>query len=308
MRRGTFGAAEALTGIDGTRSSLTVDPMLSLLSASNFKAMPWLERSQLLTTLGGSVRFSDKKPNVIVGPNGAGKSALLDALALRFLASQSGVSALDDKYLTGVDAKDLWSRSADWRQDWRYLEGLEVRTDNGPALYYRPNHIPGNESDVTHALMCGYEREARAFDALTREKSSGQKSQALLERLVQALRGEALPADYVEKNWRFGRAARSREDIARPGWVGPWEYQAEVLKELVKDGAQGRPLVLMDEPEQSLDARAEVQLWKAIEAADCSRMQVIVATHSVYPLLHPGKFRIIEAVEGYARDVRALMR
>ncbi len=282
--------------------------MLHSVSALNFKAMPWLEGSQLMTQLGGSVRFSDKKPNVIVGPNGAGKSALLDALALRFLASQSGLSALDDKYLTGVDSKGLWSRSADWRQDWRFLEGLEARTDNGPALYYRPNHIPGNESDVTHALMCGYEREARAFDALTRDKSSGQKSQSLLERVLEVLRGEALPTDYVEKNWRYGRAPRSHEEIARPGWTGPWEYQAEVLKALVKDAAQGRPLVLMDEPEQSLDARAEVQLWKVIEAVDCSRVQVIVATHSLYPLLHPGKFRIIEAVDGYARDVRALMR
>jgi predicted ATPase len=63
----------------------------------------------------------------------------------------------------------------------------------------------------------------------------------------------------------------------------------------------------MDEPEQSLDALAELVLWRQIAAADMSKMQVIVATHSLYPLMHPEKFNIIEAVPGYSESVMQLL-
>jgi predicted ATPase len=64
---------------------------------------------------------------------------------------------------------------------------------------------------------------------------------------------------------------------------------------------------MMDEPEQSLDAKAEMLLWGQIAKADCDKVQVIVATHSLYPLMHPELFHLIEAVPGYAQEVRKLM-
>lgn len=283
--------------------------MLKTLSAKDFKALAHLETSQLMTHHKGKLKFSLTKPNVLVGPNGAGKSALLDTIALRFLASQTGESALDDKYMMGHDAEANWSRENSWTRDYKFLEGLKVETDNGPVAYYRPHHIPGNEADVTHALMCGYDKEARAFDKLTRDKSSGQKSQALLARLLAALDGSGLPTGYKLHNWRYGRELRDMYEVSRQqGYTGPWEYQAEVLKAFVATAEGAVPLVLMDEPEQSLDAKAQMQLWKAISTADCSRMQVIVATHSVYPLLHAKQFNIIESEPGYAAQVLELMR
>jgi predicted ATPase len=64
----------------------------------------------------------------------------------------------------------------------------------------------------------------------------------------------------------------------------------------------------MDEPEQSLDAWASATLWSRIAEADCAKVQIVVATHSWYPILHPEAFNIIEAVPGFLEEVRSLIQ
>jgi predicted ATPase len=278
--------------------------MLTSLAVKDFQAIPYLETSELLTRHKGKLKFSTTLPNVIVGPNGAGKTALMETLAFRFLAQLTGTSRLDGGFTSKGDGAALWTKADGWRDDWTFMKGLTVETDNAPARYYRPGHIPGNEVGIAHAMMTGYFDEAKAYGELVDQKSSGQKSQALLASLLDVLAGLNLPRTYGTHNWGYGREPR---DLNRQQWTGPWEYQAEVLKALFANVDGGMPLVLMDEPEQSLDARAEMHLWNALSAVDCSNLQVIVATHSVYPLLHPEKFNIIEGTKGYARDVLKLM-
>ncbi len=274
--------------------------MIETVAVQGFSAIPYLERTALMSRHQGQLKFSRSKPNVIVGPNGSGKSALLQALALRFLAYFLDASSFDNHYLT----EPYWTNASRWGHEWEYLKGLTAKTDNAPALFYRPGHIPGNECDHTHAMLTGYFETAKAHARLVDNKSSGQQSQALQAKMLAALAGTDLPSDYDSINWSYGREPH---EIPRQQWTGSHVYQAEALKKQFSDTTGGVPLILMDEPEQSLDARAEMQLWAALAAADCSRMQVIVATHSVYPLLHRGKFNIIEAEEGYAAQVLELM-
>lgn len=275
--------------------------MISSLAVENFTAVPYLETSFLMHTHGGNVSFSDKKPNVIVGPNGAGKSALLTALALQTLAYFTGISAFDDHYVNGTNSDAFWSAGGSWSRSFTFLPGLACRSDNGPALYYRPSHIPGNDHSVAAAMMCGYFEQARAYGRLTKDKSSGQQCQALLARLQAMLAGEAQLDGYEFVNWRFGTEARQPNHLACS-----FDYKAEELKKHYL-GARGKPVLLLDEPEQSLDARAELRLWKQLADVDTRRLQVIVATHSLYPLLHPERFHVLEAVPGYAAEVRALL-
>lgn len=277
--------------------------LTSLTVAPTFAAVPYLHSSSLMQRHAGALTFSTSKPNVIVGPNGAGKSALLNALALRFLASQTGDSSLDGRYMRDRDNEGLWTKSSGWSHDWEFMAGLTVDTDNAPARYYRPGHVPGNETSAVHAMMCGYMDEAKAFARLTEDKSSGQKSLALLDAVMPLLAGKDLPRQYALRNWSGGREPR-KLDHSRHNM--PWDYQREVLRELFGPVNGGVPLVLMDEPEQSLDALAEMRLWRAIAGVNCNELQVIVATHSLYPLLHPDSFNIIEAVDGYAASVREL--
>ena len=278
--------------------------MIRKLRSKGFKAVAHLETSQLMQAHPKGLSFSTTKPNVIVGPNGAGKSAAVTAMSLVTLSNFTGVSSFDDHYVVGRDSDDLWSRERSWGHDYEFLKGLEVDTDDAPAFYFRPGHIPGNEADVTHAMMTGYWEDASAYARLTERKSSGQQGQALLERIHGVLRGESTPKR-TRVNWRFGDTPA---DLDRPAYASSFDYQANVLLKRFGGASEATlPLVLMDEPEQSLDAKAEMQLWSAIASADCTKVQVIAASHSVYPLLHPERFNIIEAVKGYASEVKALL-
>jgi ABC-type cobalamin/Fe3+-siderophores transport system ATPase subunit len=278
--------------------------MIIEMNVKEFRGISYLESSNLMKRHKGRLAFASDKPNVLVGPNGAGKSAVMQTLALRFLAYFSGASTFDDKYLRDSEADAWWTKEVYWRDNAEWLKGLKCKTDNGPALYYRPGHIPGNECSITHSMMMGYFEQAKAYGMLVKDKSSGQQSQAVLQRILDALAGRELPTDYAQLNWPYGRKLKEAGGQGHPGHFAP---QAEALKKCYPPDTVGIPLILMDEPEQSLDARAEGQLWNAIAHADCSRMQVIVATHSLYPLLHRDKFNLIESEPGFIKDVLALM-
>lgn len=280
--------------------------MIHSLSVKDFKAVPYLETSALMVSHKRCVKFSSDKPNVIVGPNGAGKSALMTALALQTLSFYIGESAFDDQYALSNEAREFWTDTRGWREDYVYLPGLSCETDNAPALYYRPNHIPGNDDSIGAAMMCGYGKQADIYWKQVHQKSSGQQSQALLKKVIALLLGESEPLAYQYVHWRSGKVAI---DLTQGrGYVNDFDYKFEVLRNRYANPPAGaRPLVLMDEPEQSLDARAEAILWGQVAQADCTKVQVIVATHSLYPLMHPELFNLIEAVPGYIDEVRALM-
>jgi energy-coupling factor transporter ATP-binding protein EcfA2 len=268
--------------------------------------VPYLESSSLMQNHKGTVNFSASKPNVLIGPNGSGKSALLTALAMRFLAYYYKRSALDWNYVSSSRDAQLWGEPNPWySRDYEYMPGLLVKSDNAPALYYRPGHVPGNEPATGHALMCGYPKEALAYQELTENKSHGQQNQAVQAEMLDALAGTGLPADYLEINWGRGRQSVKFD---RSRHRSEWDDKANALLKLAELGGSAVPLILMDEPEQSLDAKSELNLWNRIAKADCSAMQLIVATHSMYPFLHPERFNLIETEPGYLNSVLALLK
>jgi len=281
--------------------------MITELRADGFAAIPYLESSSLLRTHGQRLTFSLAKPNIVVGPNGSGKTALLDTLAIRFLTYFSSESTLDRRYVLDVDSRRWWTRTDPGRDEYVWLQGLVCATDNAPALYYRPGHVPGNEPTIADAMMGQYWEQAREYARLVEHKSSGQQNQAVLEHILRALGGEELPVRYAHMNWEFGtepRDARKREPF---GYGGDVYIKAEILKALYRPAAAAIPLIFMDEPEQSLDVKTEAQLWSRICRADCARMQIIVATHSMYPLMHRHKFHLIETETGFVEEVLALL-
>ncbi len=282
--------------------------MITAMAAKGFTGVAYLEGSALMQRHKGSLSFSTVKPNVVVGPNGSGKSALMQTLAIRFLAHFTGKSTFDDKYVTSTESKDWWTKVRQWGDDYTWLSGLNCKTDNGPVLYYRPGHVPGNEVSVTHAMLTGYPDESRDYARMVEHKSSGEQSRALLAAIGEALSGKGAPSKYLRKNWRYGdKAIDLSASRARMGYVGSYDYQAETLKALYTPNADAMPVLMMDEPEASLDAMAEAELWSKIANANCERVQVIVATHSLYPMMHRDRFHIIECKAGYVDDVLALM-
>lgn len=281
--------------------------MLKHLELKNFSGVAHFATSALMTHHKGRLSFSEDKPTVVIGPNGSGKSALLTTLAIRFLAYYMGVSTLDGKFVKDQESEAWWTNSSRWGHDYAFLKGLDLVTDNAPAVYYRPGHIPGNEGCLTTSMMLGYWEHTRAYARAVENRSSGQGNRALLERAFSMLQGRELPVGFERVSWNY---PDELVDLASSrGYVGPWDHKAEVLKSMFLSTGSGqkKPLLLMDEPEQSLDALAELSLWQALAKADCTGLQVIVATHSLYPLLHPEQFHVIEAVPGYRQKVQALL-
>lgn len=278
--------------------------MFKRIQASNFKAVPYLEGTKIMKCHPDGIIFSSEKPNVIIGPNGAGKSAVLNALALKSLSFYTGQSNFDKNFINSTDSDNYWTTENSWSSKTEFLKGLDVDTDLGPALYYRPNHIPGNEKGISHAMMCGYFEEAKAYGTLVRHKSSGQQCLAVQKKVMDALAGNIEDIKYTYINWGYGQGAPEPRD--NRFYSGNLDVRADTIKTIYQ-GALGVPVVMLDEPEQSLDALAEAALWNTIGSADCSILQIIVATHSLYPILHPEKFNIIEAELGYLDRVRAIL-
>jgi len=281
--------------------------MLTELSTKNFAGISYLESSSLMKTHGQKLTFSTAKPNVIVGPNASGKTALLDTLAIRFLTYFSGESTLDRRYVLDVDARPWWTKSGKKPDEYVWLKGLTCQSDNAPALYYRPGHVPGNEPTIADAMMGEYWEQAKEYAKLVERKSSGEQNQAVLGKIIQALEGGELPRRYAYMNWEFGATARDVSKLDTFAYGRDAYIKAEVLKALYRPASNAIPLVLMDEPEQSLDVKAEAQLWSSIAKADCRRMQIIAATHSMYPLIHRNSFNLIETEAGFVDAVLEIM-
>jgi energy-coupling factor transporter ATP-binding protein EcfA2 len=280
--------------------------MIRTIFAKDFAAVPYLEGSRLMQSHPDGIGFSTEKPNVIVGPNGAGKSALMKTLSLLTLSYQMGVSALEGKYLDELRSTPLWGhRGQRWNNDHVYLPGLEADSDFAPAIYYRPGHVPGNERMVTSAMMTGYFDEAKEYARLTDKKSSGQQCSALLSRVEAVLAGDVSTLKRYDTS-RWGCGVKP-SDLSKVRYPDDRAYRIEVFK--ARYGRQAEdvlPVLLMDEPEQSLDARSELEFWRKVAAVDTTKVQVIAATHSLYPILNPDRFHLIEAEPGYAESVRAL--
>jgi len=258
-----------------------------------FKAVPYLPTTKLMQRFKNGLHFSTIKPNVIVGPNGSGKSALLKALALRTLSWFTGVSTLDHRYMSSIDARAWWSDAPNWWGTPLWLCGLHVYGDIGPAVYYRPGLIPGDEVGITHAMMMGYDKEAREYAELTEHKSSGQANLACLKRAIDTVTGQR-----QAKLLRTTLSSTPKEKRA-DRFESVYSKQERVLNELYVQTTDN-PVVLMDEPEQSLDALANIDMWDYLMCGDYKQSQLIVATHSLYPLLkYRDRIELIEPVPGY---------
>lgn len=276
--------------------------MIRSIKAKDFKAVPYLEQSLIMSTNNHVVEFSDEKVNVIVGPNGSGKSALLNALSLYTLSSLTGKSLLHDDYTCMFS--DFWTRKYNTYGECYFLTGLDVDSDIPAAMYYRPNHVPGNRDFVAEALMCGYSSEAKEFSQKTKNKSSGQQCSALLSKMIDVISGVSTVPDYTKSSsFRFDPERASNKAYA------DMNAKEMVLfdKYETKRDKNAKPVILMDEPEQSLDALSELKLWNKIGENDCGRQQIIVATHSLYPILNKDKFNIIESSPGYVSEVLGSM-
>lgn len=281
--------------------------MLSSIKLEDFKAMPYLAKTPLMLNNSQRITFAPDRPNVIVGPIGSGKSALLEALALRYLAYFLPVTTFSAEYVLAAERKSWWKNDGpSWNPSFAFLPGLITEGMPGTCLYYHPDYIPGRQATASHAMMLGYTHAAKEYAEQSRNRSAGQKNYALLKKAIDVLSSRELLVGLNYKDWLYGTKPGQFKAVGGPGQL-PVEciQKADVLLKLVAPAVDDKPLLLLDNPERALDARSELTLWRHIEMADCQSMQIVVATHSIYPLMRPDLFNIIEAVPGYCASVLA---
>lgn len=277
----------------------------SLKITPEFAAVPHLANTTLMANHPAGISFSTAKPNVIVGPNGAGKSALMKTLSIKTLSHMTGRSCLDKSYFN----EKYWKRPKySWLHDYEFLPGLILEGEADPTLFYRPGHIPGNREGIAHAMMAGYFEEAKSFGLMTKDKSTGQQHLAALAALDNLLDGYADAMKYGFANWDESRKLLDLKKILERPHVFESQVKAELLKQqYLKESPSETAIMLGDEPEQSLDARAAIEFWKRVANIDSSKVQVIIASHSLYPIQYPDRFNIIEAEPGYLKAVQRLL-
>lgn len=278
--------------------------MLTSVSVeSPFAAVSYLADTLLMSTQQRKVRLDITKPNVIIGPNGSGKSAFLRALSLLTLSNLTGVTSLSDRYVSFNNK--LWDLDGEsYLKNWCFLQGLMFEGVLNPTYYYRPGFIPNEERCLTTALMCGFEKEARKVGELTGKFSSGQAAKNLMSHLFDLLDAqENQPASHP--TWRY--PTQSDKFKFQRGYMGDAETQALALVRHHESFETQQRLIILDEPEQSLDAYQEALLWERLAAVDCNKTQLVIATHSAHPIMNDSHFNLIETVASYAAVTRALI-
>lgn len=271
--------------------------MIKHIHFTDFTAVPHLMGTSLMKHNKGTITLSTEKINILVGPNGSGKSSFINALTLRYLADLTGRSEFRSHYLGKTGYECCWSlvdKARGWSREWAYMDGMQVSGDDGAVHYYRPLHVPGNETSATHAMCAGFFEQGKSFHQAIKDKSDGQMRKTLLNRITQV--STSADAAKFSVAWPYG-PHDERRDL--PYGAQQWEARAEHLKAMFSPKPDARPLLILDEPEQSLDLLEQAQMWQSLKSIDLSKCQVLVSTHSIHPLLNPEGFSFIEGDEGY---------
>lgn len=246
-------------------------------------------QTDLLTTHANKVAFSSNKINVLIGPNGSGKSTLLRHLAVRFLCLDRGYTSIDRSLCDR--AYEKYFSEKNWRDKSTFMPGIEVDSAQCVAAYWAPGMKYGGWDMDTAAMMCGYGDEAKLRWKHTKEKSSGQGIHNQLNYIFDVLHGKRKVELREKIDWYLENHQKDKLDAVTP---------------LFKERDKNKTVVLLDEPEQSLDMSKEMEFWDKLLDVNTAEVQVVVATHSLYPLISPkfkGKFNIIECTSDYKQTI-----
>lgn len=274
---------------------------MKLTISDKFTYFPHFKDTSLFKRYGGVFSLEPTRVNVLVGPNGSGKSTLLDILSLLTLSIDFEQSRASKEYLKD----ELWTNEDKWGSwaEERYLIGATLSEGFCPALSFKPHRIPGNERCVTTAMMVGYFEEAREYAAKTENKSTGQSVSAQLSTIRAFLQSQGELE--VRNKEAFGLPVSEKKRLVDSHYSrGCYNSRKFLLTQRIR-WATGHRLVIMDEPEQSLDMRANLQLWGELANLKLKNTTVIVASHSPFALNKA--FNVLEGEKGYANEIRTLM-
>lgn len=268
------------------------------LEIQHNKALPHLANTALYALYQSDFPLKQGAINVLVGPNGSGKTTFLEALAflnLTYYYGQSRVckSYLDSEHWEPTDEK----LKNDWGLKRHFAYGLKCDWPFMPALSYFPKRIPGREDSIVAAMMTGYFDEAREYGHQVDNKSSGQANWSQLDWILTQMQDpKFVPA--VLNSEALKLYPYEQEELKKGYGVNrTTAYRKSQLGDCVFNASTTQMLVLLDEPEQSLDMLAQLSLWERLKKVHNPNRTFVIATHS--PLVLNQDFHLIETQKGY---------
>ena len=247
------------------------------------------KRSEILANR--EFEFVHDKINVLVGENGSGKSSLLATIAKKLLAYNYGHTRLDDRLLRFAD--EYWQK--DDPERW-YSEDLfmpDVTIESSSPLfctYVAADWSPCDSPNFAYALCTGLEKEAKRHYHRVENFSSGQGMSNVIANTLELIAKRSPEIDLKEVEWHLKE--RDRTHMSK---------RAFTLREVLPP-AGSNIVALFDEPERTLDLTAQFAFWRLLsQAAKLSHVQIIVATHSIIPLMSPDNFNFVEMNDGYTK-------
>lgn len=210
--------------------------------------------------------------NIIFGQNGCGKSVLMDTIA-RYLSIADGRG-----WTTFLTPHDV----AGWNFDKKIKDYLGVIESNKKHGFIKMDWdgVPAYKSEVqrdemqmlTNLMQGGAREELSLSEAIalkTSNGSSGEKVNHFLSRLLK------MQTPDIAKFYGRGNDT--------------WKFYGEMLPEYIKNlPRDGKPTLLMDEPDKSLDFATQRIFWEKFVDELSKKYQVIIVTHSVFALARIG--------------------
>jgi len=248
------------------------------------------KRSEILANR--EFEFVHDKINVLVGENGSGKSSLLATIAKKLMAYNFGHTRLDDRLIRFAD--EYWQKEDKdrWYSDDVFMSDVKLETSADIyGTYVSADWTPCDAVDWAHALCYGLGKEATDHFKRVHDFSSGQGMRNVIENIFE-LMAKPSPEHYFDDNvsWYLKDKERNTHLAKR----------AQSLEPLLPK-AGSNIVALFDEPERPLDIGAQVLFWKNLnKLAKLPHVQIIIATHSVIPLMSPDDFNFVEMNDGYA--------
>jgi len=211
--------------------------------------------------------------NIIVGPNGSGKTTLTRSVAKLFYAEQGGTPTLTQTAF--MDAYKAFDKTPP-------DEYFTVEHDGGAVFYVNQEHTVG----LTHGQFDD-DFFSEGFFRTMNKLSSGQDSCENINRIL----------SMIEKYLKGGENVDNRLKNAN----SLYQNYVNQAMAFIKPDRNAVPVLILDEPDASLDMMNEVKIWDIIRKISL-KIQVIVCSHSAFALHQEANF--IEMESGYLKKCR----
>lgn len=250
---------------------------------------PWWEKIEAFK---GRKEFSFTPGlNILWGKNGSGKSSVVQMLARLTHSAQGGVSLVTEESMRHF---------RDFHNPFR--DGQDLVTDGRGVWYCDPSERVGligggfdydfMDMGLQNTMFKGSHGETTLMRVFSILKDMRDQKQPTL-----AYKYKRQKPDGKEKNPHYAQQNQEQYDTF-----------LKATKYLQESGEKGKPTVIFDEPDRSLDIPTQLRFWDTILGRS-DKYQIIVASHSMFAMDLPGA-NYIELVPGYldsCRTARSVM-